>query len=68
MTTYGIGHTNAINSCWYVVDAINKHPAFAITYPDDHDAQHCLADGFAKWQVLIFSAAKVPLMESFFFS
>jgi hypothetical protein len=46
MTTYGIGHSDTINSCWYVVDAINKHPAFAITYPDDHDAQHCLADGF----------------------
>jgi hypothetical protein len=23
MTTYGIGHTDAMNSCWYVVDAVN---------------------------------------------
>jgi hypothetical protein len=26
MTTYGIGHTDTMNSVWYVVDAINKHP------------------------------------------
>ena len=48
MTTYGLAHTDTINSCWYVVDAINKHPAFAITYPDDHNVQQCLADGFCK--------------------
>jgi hypothetical protein len=28
------------------VDAINKNPGFAITYPDDHNVQQCLADGF----------------------
>jgi hypothetical protein len=28
------------------VDAINKNPAFAITYPDVHNVQQCLADGF----------------------
>jgi hypothetical protein len=26
MTTYGIGHTDTMNSVWYVMDAINKHP------------------------------------------
>jgi hypothetical protein len=49
MTTYGIGHTDAINSCWYVVDAINSHPNFKITYPIEHDLQQSIAEGF--WQV-----------------
>jgi hypothetical protein len=31
-----------------VVDAINKHPRFAIKYPDDHGAQGSIADGFHK--------------------
>ena len=48
MTTYGISHTNAIDSCWYVVDAVNKHPDFAIMYPDDHAVQHSIAEGFCK--------------------
>jgi hypothetical protein len=46
MSTYGIGHTDAINSCWYVVDAINRHPNFNIAYPVDHGIQHCIAEGF----------------------
>jgi hypothetical protein len=46
MTTYGIGHTDAINSCWYVVDAINRHPHFNIAYPVDHNVQHAIAEGF----------------------
>jgi hypothetical protein len=33
MTTYGIGHTDTINSCWYVVDAINRHPNFYYCVP-----------------------------------
>ena len=49
MTTYGIGHTDAINSCWYVVDAINSHPNFKITYPIEHDLRQSIAEGF--WQV-----------------
>ena len=48
MTTYGISHTDTINSFWFVVDAINKHPAFAIAYPTDHDKQRSIAAGFAE--------------------
>jgi DDE superfamily endonuclease len=48
MTTYGIGHTDTINSCWYVVDAINRHPSFTIQYPDDHNTQLSIARGFAE--------------------
>ena len=47
MTTYGIGHTDAMNSCWNVVDAVNNHADFAIKYPDNHDAQQSIARGFA---------------------
>jgi hypothetical protein len=46
MTTYGISHTDAINSCWYVVDAVNSHPNFKIAYPEEHDKQQSIAEGF----------------------
>lgn len=46
MTTYGIGHTDAINSFWYVVDAISSHPNFKIAYPEEHDKQQSIAEGF----------------------
>jgi hypothetical protein len=48
MTTYGIGHTDRINSCWYVVDAINRHPRFNFAYPDNHNKQQSIAKGFYK--------------------
>jgi hypothetical protein len=48
MTTYRIGHTDTINSCWYVVDAINRHPRFNIAHPDNHDKQQSIAKGFYK--------------------
>ncbi len=32
----------------YVVDAINKHPRFALSYPDDHYKQQSIAAGFAE--------------------
>jgi hypothetical protein len=47
MTTYGISHTDTIDSDWYVVDAINKHPAFVIGYPTDHDKQQSIAAEFS---------------------
>jgi DDE superfamily endonuclease len=48
MSTYGIGHTDTINSCWYVIDAINQHPNFNIEYPTDQDKQRQIARGFQK--------------------
>ena len=48
MTTYGIGHTNTINSCSYIVDSSNQHPSFTIKYPDDHDMQQSIARGLAE--------------------
>ena len=37
--TFGIGVTEVYESVWDVVDAVNKHPEFAIRYPDSHDEQ-----------------------------
>ena len=48
MTTYGIGHTDAINSIWHVVDAVNRHPKYNIAYPDDHNKQRSIARGFQR--------------------
>jgi DDE superfamily endonuclease len=48
MTTYGIGHTDTIASCWYVVDAVNNHPNFTIVYPSDHNQQRSIAEGFSQ--------------------
>jgi hypothetical protein len=33
-------------SVWYVVDAINSHPEFKISYPSQHEEQHAIAEGF----------------------
>jgi hypothetical protein len=46
--TYGIGHTDTVNSCWYVVDAVNEHPDFGIQYPNNHVAQHSIAAGLQR--------------------
>ena len=48
MTTFGVSHTDAIDSCWFVVDAINRHPNFTIKYPEDHNAQYSIAEGFRR--------------------
>ena len=48
MTTFGISHTDALDSCWYVVDAVNTHPSFSIVYPDNHDVQRLIARGFSQ--------------------
>jgi hypothetical protein len=35
-----------MNSCWYVVDAINGHPRFDVANPANHDKQRSIAEGF----------------------
>jgi hypothetical protein len=35
-----------MNSCWYVVDTINRHPRFDIVFPANHDKQRSIAKGF----------------------
>jgi hypothetical protein len=48
MTTFGISHTDALESCWHVVDAVNTHPSLKIAYPDDHEEQHSIAHSFSQ--------------------
>ena len=56
VTTYGLGHTDTINSYWYVVDAINKHAGFKIMYPDNHNKQRSIAQVFDEVQALVSGA------------
>ena len=46
MTTYNIGHTDTLMSVWFVVDAINSHPEFSVSYPSNHEEQRLIARGF----------------------
>jgi hypothetical protein len=54
MTTYGIGHTDTMNSVWYVVDAIKRHPRFEISYPADHAKQRSIAQGIGNVSAVNF--------------
>jgi hypothetical protein len=46
MTTVGISHTKAMDSCWYVVDAINKINNLQFLYPTNHEEQRAIAAEF----------------------
>ena len=48
MITFGIGHTDASNSIWFVVDAINDHPDFSMHFPSDPAQQLAVAAGFER--------------------
>ena len=54
MTTYGISHTDALDSCWYVVDAVNSDRRFDIVFPDDPDLQKRIAEGFRQVSTAYF--------------
>jgi hypothetical protein len=44
---HGIGHSTLFSRCiWIVVDAINRCPAFEIKYPESHEKQIEIANGF----------------------
>jgi hypothetical protein len=47
MTNYGISHSEALDSVWYVVDAVNRTKGFDISYPESADEQQKIASGFA---------------------
>ena len=46
--SHGISHTNVFRSLWRVVDAVNKCPELAITFPVDHEQQYAIAAEFKK--------------------
>jgi hypothetical protein len=43
---YGISHSSILESIWVVVEAINNHKEFHIVYPESHDEQQKIAQGF----------------------
>jgi DDE superfamily endonuclease len=43
---HGIGHSEVFNSCWRVVDAVNKCPELAIDFPKCHEKQKEMALAF----------------------
>jgi hypothetical protein len=46
MSKYGIGHSEVMESVWYVVEAVNKLDEFKIEYPESADAQEKIAREF----------------------
>ena len=46
--SHGISHSEVFNSVWIVVDAVNKCPTLAFSYPSDYNDQKRIAAGFAK--------------------
>ena len=43
---FGVSHAAVIDSIWTVVQAINEHPGFNLQYPEDHETQFKIAEGF----------------------
>ncbi len=48
MSSYCVGYPDVMHSVWYVVDAINAHPEFRMSYPADHEHQRAIAESFRK--------------------
>jgi hypothetical protein len=48
MGTYGISHTDIMDSVWHVVEAVNNYPQFQITYPSSVVEQEKIVAGFEK--------------------
>jgi DDE superfamily endonuclease len=44
--SHGISHSEVFYSCWKVVDAVNKCPELAFSYPANHEKQKRLALAF----------------------
>ena len=45
---HGIAHSEVYTSIWMVVDAVNKCDALKIEFPEDHEKQKAIAEGFEK--------------------
>jgi DDE superfamily endonuclease len=46
---HGISHSAVFDRCvWIIIDAIHKCPSLEIKYPDSHDEQLKIAEGFKK--------------------
>ena len=45
---HGISHTDVFRCIWRVVDAVNSCPELAFNFPENHDQQREIANGFAR--------------------
>jgi hypothetical protein len=48
MGTYGISHTDIMDSVWHVVEVVNNYPQFQITYPSSAREHEKIVAGFEK--------------------
>jgi len=48
MGKYGISYSEMMESVWYVVEAVNTVPEFAIEYPESADEQEKIAEEFQR--------------------
>jgi hypothetical protein len=48
MISHNISYIEVYKSVWLVIDAVNKHPRFNISYPSSRAKQHAIARGFRK--------------------
>ena len=45
---HGISHTSVYESVWQIVDAVNMCNELSINYPEDHNTQRGIAEGFKR--------------------
>jgi len=46
MMSFGVSHTEVLNSVWYVVDSVLRLEEFSLAYPSDHVTQRRIAREF----------------------
>ena len=66
MGTYGISHTDIMDSVWHVVEAVNNYPQFQITYPSSVGEQEKLSLVLRKQVLLDSMSVRGLLMASLF--
>ncbi len=55
MGTYGISHTDIMDSVWHVVEAVSNYTQFQITYPSSVVEQEKIVAGFKKGRSVGFN-------------
>ena len=55
MSSFGVGHTDMLDSVWYVVDVVNSCPDFSLTYPNCHQQQQPIAQDFLEKSMANFN-------------
>ena len=61
MSSYCVGYPDVMHSVWYVVDAINAHPEFQMSYPADHEQQRAIAESFRRKSAANFECCAIAV-------